>query len=69
MLLLLLLGETGACGVLMFNSFRKTTTRGIGLFVYKNPRPVAFDVTINMNVACPDIEVFNDNIYPWNCIC
>ena len=47
-------GETGACGVLMFNPFRKTTLRGIVLFVYKNPearvqfpRPVAFDVTIN----------------------
>ena len=64
MLLLLLFWGTGACGVLMFNSFRKTTINGIGLFVYKNlqarvqfPRPVAFDVTVNMNAACPDIEV------------
>ena len=51
----------------MYNPFLKTTIRGIGMFVYKNPearvqfpRPVAFDATININVACPDIGVFND---------
>ena len=60
----------------MFNPFRKTTLKGIVLFVYKNPearvqfaRSVAFDVTINMKVACPDIGVFNDNVYPRNGIC